>query len=189
MTKQQLRGRLILLGISALFIIPIIAAALLYFGPSEWRPVAHMEHGNLVTPPVELPATVFESSAGPFRFREVWTLIVLANEQCDATCIKALENIRQIRLSLGPKIPRLQTVFLPRDSRAIATLDLAAFPKLLIGERAAADLVAGRLERWDNGQIFLVDPLGNLMMSYSPGISMGDVRADLGHLFKLSGIG
>jgi hypothetical protein len=60
---------------------------------------------------------------------------------------------------------------------------------LLIAEPAAAELVSERLGRWDNGQIFLVDPLGNLMMSYSSGASMRDVRADLGHLFKLSGIG
>lgn len=189
MTKEQLRGRLILLGISALFAIPIVAAAWLYFGPGDWRPAAHTEHGVLVTPPVELPDKAFESSAGPFRFREVWTLIVFADERCDATCIKTLENVRQIRLSLGPKMSRLQTVFLPQNAAAADTLDSTAFPKLYIAEPAAADLVNERLGHWDNGQIFLVDPLGNLMMSYSPGAPMGDVRADLGHLLKLSGIG
>jgi len=188
-TKQQLHGRLILLGISALFLIPILAAAWLYFGPGDWRPATHVERGQLVTPPVELPDTAFESSAGPFRFREVWTLIVFADEGCDATCVKTLENIRQIRLSLGPKMPRLQTVFLPRNAAAADSLDGAAFPKLYTAEPAAADIVNERLGHWDNGQIFLVDPLGNLMMSYAPGASMGDVRADLGHLLKLSGIG
>ncbi len=189
MTKQQLHGRLVLLGISALFVIPILAAAWLYFGPNDWRPAAHIQHGELVTPPVELPATVFESTAGPFQFREVWTLVVLADAQCDATCVKTLEHIRQIRLSLGPKMTRLQTVFLPGAAAAADTLDRAAFPKLLIAEPAAAELVIERLGRLHNGQIFLVDPLGNLMMSYSSGTSMSDIRADLGHLFKLSGIG
>jgi len=189
MTNQQLRGRLILLAISALFIIPILAAAWLYFGPNDWRPAAHIQHGELVTPPVELPATVFESSAGPFRFREVWTLVGLADEQCDATCVETLEHIRQIRLSLGPKMTRLQTVFLPGESGAADILDRSAFPKLLIAEPAAAELVSERLGRWENGQIFLVDPLGNLMMSYSSGTTMGDVRAELGHLFELQVIG
>jgi hypothetical protein len=189
MINQQLRGRLVLLTISALFILPILAAAWLYFGSSAWRPAAQSQHGKLVTPPVELPDTVFESNTGPFRFREVWTLVVFADGQCDAMCVETLEHIRQIRLSLGPKMPRLQTVFLPRETSAIDALDLSAFPKLLIGEPAANKAVMERLGRWDNGQMFLVDPLGNLMMSYAPGTSMSDVRADLGHLFTLSGIG
>jgi hypothetical protein len=189
MTNPQQRGRLILLAISATFIVPILAAAWLYFGPGNWRPGSQTQHGDLVSPPVELPATVFDSSVGPLQFREVWTLVVIADRQCDVTCVTALEHIRQIRLSLGPKMPRLQTVFLPRDSAAASALNAAEFPKLLIAEPAAAKLVSESLGRWDNGQIFVVDPLGNLMLAYKPGAEMGEVRADLAHLLKLSGIG
>ena len=42
---------------------------------------------------------------------------------------------------------------------------------------------------YENAEIFMVDPLGNLMMRYAPGTDMGDVRKDIAHLFKLSGIG
>ena len=42
---------------------------------------------------------------------------------------------------------------------------------------------------YEPGQIFMIDPLGNLMMSYPPGTDMGNVRKDLAHLLKLSGIG
>lgn len=189
MINPQLRGRLILLAISAIFLIPILAAAWLYFAPGGWRPPAHTEHGTFISPPVELPETVFSASVQPLQFRKVWTLMVLADQQCDATCVSTLENIRQIRLSLGPKMPRLQTAFLPLHASAAETLDVAAFPKLLIAEPAAGELVAERFGNWANGQIFLVDPLGNLMLSYTPGTAMGDVRADLAQLLKLSGIG
>jgi hypothetical protein len=42
---------------------------------------------------------------------------------------------------------------------------------------------------YKNGEVFLVDPLGNLMMSYPAGSGMGDIRTDVTHLLKLSGIG
>ncbi|MFN2166702.1 MAG: hypothetical protein ACK2U9_10640 [Anaerolineae bacterium] len=114
---------------------------------------------------------------------------MLAGERCDSICVEALEHIRQIRLSLGPKMTRMQTVYLPGAQAAIAPLDLAEFPKLLIIDPADSVTLRKLMTNPDNGEIFLVDPLGNVMMSYPPGTSMGDVRKDLGHLFKLSGIG
>ena len=35
----------------------------------------------------------------------------------------------------------------------------------------------------------MVDPLGNLMMCYPASTGMGDIREDVAHLLKLSGIG
>jgi hypothetical protein len=39
------------------------------------------------------------------------------------------------------------------------------------------------------GQVFLVDPLGNLMMQYAPDTEMAAIRKDLARLLNLSGIG
>ena len=159
MNDAQLRGRLTLLAISALFITPIVLATYLYFSGDAWRPTENTQHGELFTPPISLPDIAL-SQSGDHRLREVWSLVVLADGPCDNTCVTALEHARQIRLSLGPKM----------------TPDATKTLRALIGNR-------------DKGEILLVDPLGNLMMSYPPGTTMGDVRKDLGHLLKLSGIG
>jgi hypothetical protein len=189
MTDSQTRGRLTLLLITALFVTPIIVAMFLYFGDTEWRPAQSTQKGTLITPPIVLPEDSFAAAPEDLRFREVWSLVVMAGERCDAICVEALEHIRQIRLSLGPKMTRMQTVYLPGAPAAIAPLDLAEFPKLLIIDPADSLALRELMTNPDNGEIFLVDPLGNVMMSYPPGTSMGDVRKDLGHLFKLSGIG
>jgi len=115
-------------------------------------------------------------------------LLVLADDHCDSLCMMTLENVRQIRLSLGPKMPRLQNVFLP-SGNAVASIDRMKFPKLIIAKPETAKPIQERIGNWQNGQIFLVDPFGNLMMSYAPGTEKGDVRKDLGHLLKLSEIG
>jgi hypothetical protein len=189
MIDAQLRGRLTLLTISALFIGPILLAMYLYFSGDAWRPAEHTERGNLILPPVTLPDITLDTDGGDYQFRSVWSLLVLTGDQCDVVCVESLAKARQIRLSLGPKMTRLQTVFLPADPAAAAVLDLALFPKLVIGGPEAAAIIRQLTGNWENGEIFLVDPLGNLMMSYPPGAEMGDVRKDLGQLLKLSGIG
>lgn len=188
MNDAQLRGRLTLLAISALFITPIVMAAYLYFSGDAWRPAENTQHGELITPPVSLPDIAL-SQADDHRLREVWSLIVMADGQCDSSCLTALENARQIRLSLGPKMTRLQTVFVPGETAATDMLNRAEFPVLIITMTEATETLRALIENRDNGEILLVDPLGNLMMSYPPGTAMGDVRKDLGHLLKLSGIG
>ena len=189
MNDAQKRGRLTLLAISALFITPIILAVYLYFSDDGWRPGQNTQHGDLITPPIGLPDIVLSPTSGDYRLREVWSLMVLANNQCNDNCISALEHIRQIRLSLGPKMTRLQTIFVPGDSGTTDLLNRGEFPVLIFAEPDASEAIRQLIGTWNDAQIFLVDPLGNLFMSYPPGTEMGDVRKDLGHLLKLSGIG
>jgi hypothetical protein len=187
MTNTQKRGRLVLLTISFMFFAPMFLAMYLYFSDNAWRPAESTQHGQLVSPPVGLPDIPLDAEAA--RFREVWTLLVVADGQCDPLCLQTLEHVRQIRLSLGPKMTRLQNVFLPLVPAASEQLDRAAFPKLIVTGPETSILIQDLIGNWVNGQIFLVDPFGNLMMSYPPGTDMGDVRKDLGHLLKISTIG
>ena len=188
MNDAQLRGRLTLLAISALFITPIIVATYLYFSGDNWNPVEGTQRGDLITPPIQLPDLELDAE-GDHQLHRIWSLVVIADEQCSSECVTALEHIRQIRLSLGPKMTRLQTVLLPGNPQIAAGLDREAFPVLVIASPAAAAQITALVDSWSDGQIFLVDPLGNLMMSYPAGSPMGDVRKDLGHLLKISEIG
>ena len=187
MTNSQKKGRLVLLTISFMFFAPMFLAMYLYFSDNAWRPAESTQHGVLVSPPVSLPDIALNPTNA--QFREVWSLLVIASDHCDSPCVESLEHIRQIRLSLGPKITRLQTVFLPAENNAASQLDPAAFPKLIITEPTTSLLVHDLVGNWSDGEIFLVDPFGNLMMSYPVGTDMGDIRKDLGHLLKISTIG
>lgn len=187
MTETKTRGRLTLLLISAIFFAPILLAMYLYFSDVEWRPATGTQKGNLVLPPVTLPDIALNSDEA--RFREVWSLVVLSDGNCDATCIEALEHTRQIRLSLGPKMTRMQVVLLPLETTTAESISTTEFPRLVISDISPSGAIHELVKSWRNGEIFLVDPLGNLMMSYPPGTEMGDIRKDLGHLLKQSTIG
>ena len=189
MTNAQQRGRRTLLLITAIFAAPILLAAYMYFSGSTWRPAESTQYGELVSPPRTLPDINLLTDAEDKPLYGIWNLLVLADAQCDPACTQSLENIRQIRLSLGPKMTRLQTVFVPAASSAIAP-DLANnHPALIIVDPTTSQDLRGIVGDYSNGQIFIVDPLGNLMMQYAPGTLMGDIRKDLGHLLQLSGIG
>jgi hypothetical protein len=188
MTDAQKQGRRTLLLISLLFTIPIVSAMYMYFSGTA-VPVTSTEHGEFISPPRLLPETPLSTTDQEQRLRKIWSLIVLADTDCDTTCLTSLEKIRQVRLSLGPKMTRMQTVFLPTDSAAIRTELKTEHPVLIIVAPEQSAAIREAVGPFENGEIFLADPLGNLMMRYPQDADMGDIRKDIAHLFKLSGIG
>jgi len=189
MLSTKLRGRLTLLAIAAIFVLPIGTAMYMYFGSGGWRPAAQTQRGNLITPPRLLPDTALTAVAPAAKFRDLWSMVVLAGDSCATDCQRALVKIRQIRLSLGPKMTRMQTVFMPVTEAVLNQQQLAQHPKLIVADPAMSASLRALFGDYNSGQIFLVDPMGNLMMSYPINAEMADIRKDVGHLFTLSTIG
>ena len=188
MNDAQRKGRRTLVLIALMFALPIALAMYMYYSGSSLGPMSGTQNGELVLPPRMLPDEALTDDSEQ-RLRKIWSLVVLTDESCDAVCAEALVHIRQVRLSLGPKMTRMQTVALPASATAISPELLALHPKLIVADPEKTQATRTGIGGYSNGQIFLVDPLGNLMMSYAPGMDMGDIRKDLAHLFKLSGIG
>lgn len=186
---KQTRGRLTLLGIAAAFALPIAAAVTFYFSDNGWRPGEVTQRGTLLTPPRTLSDRALTDSEPPAQFREVWSLVVPAGNTCDDVCVDALSKIRQTRQWLGAKMTRMQMVFVPADATALTPELAAEHPRLITPTDAARAEIRPLIGDYTNGDIFLVDPFGNIMMLYPAGTDMGDIRKDLGHLFKLSTIG
>ncbi len=189
MNEAQRRGRRTLLLITAIFFVPIFLAGYMYFSGSVWRPAVTTHKGELITPPRTMPEINLKPAAGDKPLYGTWNLVVLADTQCAADCVEALEHIRQIRLSLGPKMTRLQTIFMPATISAILPELKSNHPALIVVDPEISGDLRAIVGNYDSGQIFIVDPLGNLMMQYAPGAPMGDIRKDLGQLLLLSGIG
>lgn len=188
MNEAQKQGRRTLLLISLLFAVPIVFAMYMYFSNTA-VPVSSTENGQFITPPILLPDSELTSTEPVRNFRKVWSLIVLADKQCAAACISSLGKIRQVRLSLGPKMTRMQTIYLPAEPTAISPDLKTEHPGLIVVEPQRSEKIREIVGPVEKGEIFLADPLGNLMMRYPQDAEMGDIREDIAHLFKLSGIG
>ncbi len=92
---------------------------------------------------------------------------------------------------LGKDMPRVVRVFLHGDS-APDTVSLAqqhAGPITISDKDLGALLEEKRSAELQAGGCYLIDPLGNLVMYFLPGLNPKDMVADIKHLLKLSHIG
>ncbi len=184
-----------LAALAALFLVPLVIAFFTYYG-SDWRPAGRVNHGVLITParplpPVSLPRVSRVAPHGtPFRGK--WTLVYVGDGACDRACRLALYVMRQTRLALNKDMTRLQRVFLASGDCCAGEVLAPGQADLEILDAAgpAGDAllrefpVPGR-----EHSLFVVDPLGNLMMSYDVRGDPHGLLEDLKKLLKLSHIG
>jgi hypothetical protein len=183
--EKELRARnLRLLGMLAgLFLLPLALAFWVYYG-TDWRPVKTVNHGELIHPARPLPAYA-DMPADLFHHK--WTLVYIGDGQCDDLCRKALVVMRQTRLSLNNEMARVDRVFL-------ATGDCCA-REYLEREHAGLKVLAapGDLSTFPGDaraqSLFIVDPLGNLMMRFDFQQDPKGLLQDLKKLLTLSHIG
>ena len=180
------------------FVAPLALAFLLYYGLGI-RPHGSTNKGDLIHPPVTLPevelpgATDQPLAANALRGK--WSMVYIGDGACDPRCRDALTLMRQTRLALGDKMERVQRVFLISGNCCDNAYLEGEQAGLLLGR---VDTAAGQtlLETFPDtsniatlGRIYLVDPLGNLMMKYEPDAPQKGLLDDLKKLLKLSHIG
>jgi cytochrome oxidase Cu insertion factor (SCO1/SenC/PrrC family) len=194
------RGRRQLLALAALFFVPLAVAFWLYYGPHPWRPAGATNQGEIIDPARPLPAVSLPKAdgtpAGEQFLRGKWTTLYVSDGACGPDCRKALYLTRQTRLALNKDMDRVQRVFLV-TGRCCDTRYLSAeHPDLLVVQLAgpeAARLLAAFPVYADApgaaGRIYLVDPLGNLMMSYPRTAPDKALLTDVRKLLRLSHIG
>lgn len=200
--EMRRRQRRTLLLIAALFFAPVVAAFYFYYG-SGWRPEGTVNHGVLVSPPRALPQVALAGADGKDTsadfLRGKWSLVYLGAGACDDECRKALYVMRQVRLSLNQNMDRVQRVFLYSGGCCEQPFFATEHAGLI---EASTDSEAGRrLEgvfttaaaasgaAAARGRIYVVDPLGNLMLSYPDNSDPEGMLDDLKRLLKLSHVG
>jgi hypothetical protein len=203
------RQRRHLLGLAALFFAPLAVSFYLYYA-GDWRPGHRVNHGDLINPARPLPevalplARVSDPDAGHSQaghtdagfLRKKWTLLYWGAGSCPARCRTDLYNTRQVRLALNRDMDRVQRVFVAQGPCCEwAYLD-REHPDLITvaASREAAPLFAllpsyGGIDPATADRIYLIDPLGNLMMSYAPDAKPKGMLEDLKRLLGLSSVG
>jgi len=190
-----------LLLIAALFALPMLVAYALYY--SGWRPEAVHPHGELVQParPVADAALVLLDGK-PMRFSELrgrWTLVTFSAAECLSPCERNLVKMRQVIAAQGKEAERVQSMLIVKDAKMRDWLNYAIkdYPgmRAVIGPPEAFDALAREFTLPAGGpldnlnRIYLVDPLGNFMMSYPADADPTGMRKDLARLLRISQIG
>lgn len=177
--------------LAVVFFGPFFAAVALYFyGGDRFRPAGSTAHGILIAEPRSLPAGAGTLAGNPTaRFDGKWSIIYVHRGSCGTDCTDSLYRTRQVRRALGKENTRVQRFWVAAGSDP--GLLSREHPDLVVvgdGDPALAKVLAS-LGEFQDGDVFLADPLGNVMMRFPAGSSMNDMHKDLTLLLKASQIG
>lgn len=190
-----------LLIITALFFIPLAAAAIWYITlPDNYRPGSMTNNGNLITPIYQLQAFEQQTKTGEIYsgkdLEKKWTLVHLITGNCDEACSKWLYNTRQVRIALAEDMERVNRLSVV-DSIDSATENQKMWDShpdmqvVVSNKGGVAEQIRQYTaqENYPKNSVYLIDPLGNLMMQFPPDINPKLLMKDLERLLKLSRIG
>ena len=196
-TNQLIKNRITIIVIFAMSIIPFAVAWYLAKHPDSLH--LGVSNGQLITPPIEtqLSEYIGYDSFSAENLKELhghWVLVNLVPQVCNDACNDSIYKAHQISLMLGKDISRIR-----RAAVVMQSTDNGVFKAeweqdgRLLKTRASATLLqkltnlsAGATS---SGDLYLMDPLGNLMMHYPAGYDPYLVRNDLTKLLKISQIG
>ena len=200
---RALRSRAIPLLILLLFLAPMVSAWVVYkYFPDAVRSLGTKNFGTLVSPVVPLKFAMLQGRDGKIDasyFRDKWTYVYLA-DGCDDACRSNLYLMRQARLAQGGEMTRVQRllVVIPGFDEASLRQLADQFPDMKIATDSPAQSFAQQFRGPSAAggppmRVFLVDPLGQLMMFYDVGpnpLESGTgMRKDLEMLLRNSKVG
>jgi hypothetical protein len=207
----RVRNLRMLTALAGLFLLPLLLAFYMYYA-TDWRPVKRVNHGTLISPVRPLPTVHLprvstsdsdpdapaatgagaSSATGPSDLRNKWSIVYIGAGNCDEPCRQALYVMRQTRLSLNNEMSRVERVFLTTENCCAREFLAHEHPGLVVLDATDADGTRLLHEFPADGRpysLFVVDPLGNLMMSYDARQNPKGLLEDLQKLLRLSHIG
>ena len=190
------RKRLTLIALMALFLSPVIAAWL-------WTPDTFRNRGELIDPPrplVNAPMISADGSAVDLAtLFGRWTYVFFVEAGCDESCKQVADAVERVRLSQGKNEKRVRLMVITLSPDALPSLEeiRLSMPKTIVlgvNETEKEQLLrqfipGGGGSAAPSGGIFLIDPMGNLMMSYPATADPTDLRKDISRLLRASRIG
>ena len=179
-----------MLAIAGLCLAPFIAAYLAYF---YWQPQERSNYGELIAARPLIDPVLRTLDQRPFKLSELrgkWILLQLDAAACGADCQEKLYAMRQVRLAQGREMERVDCVWLILDEGQLETRLIREYDGTHM-LRAAGSALLGEFApvAAERDHIYLVDPLGNLMLRFPAHADARKMRKDLSRLLRASRVG
>lgn len=186
--KAPKRGRRSLFLLALLCAAPVIASYFLYFA---WKPAGTRNYGELIAPAVVPEIAAADPSRPDIAgLKGKWVLLSVDGAECGDACRTKLWQMRQVRLTQGKEMDRIARAWLVDDGGVPGQPLLGEYQGTVLLSPSIAPRLSEMLkDRSPRDHLFLIDPLGNLMMRFPKDPDMTKVRKDLGHLLQVSRIG
>jgi hypothetical protein len=186
-------ARLKLVAVLLVCASPVIASYLAYY---VMPPMGRTNFGTLVEPQRPVPELGLVGVDGkPAKFSSLlgqWVLLQVDSGACDRPCADKLYALRQQRTMTGKDRDRIDRVWLVTDGTAPSAELLRDYEGTVVMRADAAELAAllpvepgRRVEDY----LYVVDPMGNLMMRFPAAGEPSRIRKDISRLLKASRVG
>ena len=210
--KFSISPKLALLIITAMFVLPLVLAWLMYSGSLNFEPGSTRNLGMLVEPPLqinwqEVLAVQQQQDmdqppgSGPDLLLEHWVILYPVPEPCESSCQQRAASLRQIHLAAGRHQSRVRLALMLGDTNPQESVALlhGIYPKFtlirdpggtlnnaLVTVRGGALGEMTAKDRLATDSIYLIDPLGNIMMYYAAEADPNHIKQDLKRLLTWS---
>jgi cytochrome oxidase Cu insertion factor (SCO1/SenC/PrrC family) len=188
--KSQMSSRTKFLLLVGVFVVPVVAAYLAYFG---WRPAGHKNYGELisVTPLQQTQGSLLDGEDfGLEQLQGKWLMLHVGPAACDAGCERQLYLMRQIRIAQGKGQSRIERVWVLTDAGVPAARLLEEYAGMYVWRPGSASFAAQfPAPQSPSDHIYIVDPLGNVMLRFPVDPDPKGIMKDLKQLLKASQIG
>ncbi len=171
-------------------VAPIVASYLAYY---VWRPDSFRNYGELIAP-IAMPGLGQGDTASPdpafTQIRGHWSFVMVASGACDQPCRDKLWQMRQLRLTQGKDADRVVRTWIVDDHvtpNAGLLREYEGTMVLMDGAQALLSRLPATGSARDH--LYLVDPLGNLMMRFPKDADPNLIKKDLTKLLSVSRIG
>jgi hypothetical protein len=176
------------------FLICAAPVAASYFSYYVVRPDGRRNYGDLIDPQKPLPdlqaQTLDGRSVNLRTLKDQWLLISVAGGACDAACANHLYFQRQLREGLGKDKDRMDRVWLVDDAAPVADALLPGLRDatvLRVPKEALAQWLVAQSGAQLEDHLYVVDPMGNWMMRFVPGVDLKTapkIKKDLERLMR-----
>ena len=160
------------------------------------RPQGRTNYGELVLPQRPIGELGGRSGDKPWAVSALsgrWVFLTTEAQGCDDDCVARLYAMRQVRATTGKDMGRIERVLLLTGEPSPSPTLLSEHPGLIVirADAGAVDkaLAPDGPQGAASGHIFVVDPLGNLMMRFPRQADPNRMKKDISRLLRASRIG
>ena len=176
------------------FVAPVVLAYVMFFFIDV---KSFNNHGELLNPILHIKDFKLRNTDQELipekELTYKWRLVSFVGSSCDKACADQLHDTRQVYRSLGKNRHRVMQMLVHLEEAD------PAFSKLIQDEHAevirvhgTADEIAaviGSVADFNQNQVYVMDPMGNVMMRFTADQPNKDFLYDLRKLLKASQIG
>ena len=173
--------------IVALCAAPIVGSYLAYY---LWPPSGQVNYGELIEPRPLPDDELMLADGRTMRLSQLrgsWVMLVADDAACDESCRRKLTYMRQVRLAAGKEKGRVERMWLLMDSGTPEPALIQEHPGLAV-VREQGSVIAKSLPATVSPaeHIYVVDPLGYVMMRFPRDADPKRVLKDISRLLRHS---